>query len=46
MTRQRENDSYLPRELGYATGLTMVDATRVKGNGARGPDPNLRLRSS
>lgn len=30
MTRQRENDGYLPRELDYDTGLTMVDATRVK----------------
>jgi len=31
MTRQRENDGYLPRELDYATGLTMVTATRPKG---------------
>jgi uncharacterized sulfatase len=30
MTRQRENDGYLPRELDYATGLTMVDAVRPK----------------
>jgi uncharacterized sulfatase len=30
MTRQRENDGYSPRELDYATGLTMVDATRPK----------------
>jgi uncharacterized sulfatase len=30
MTRQRENDGYLPRELDYETGLTMVEATRVK----------------
>ncbi len=30
MTRQMENDGYLPRELDYATGLTMVDATRPK----------------
>lgn len=30
MTRQRENDGYLPRELDYATGLTMVDTTRPK----------------
>ena len=28
MTRQRENDGYLPRELDYVTGLTMVHATR------------------
>ncbi len=34
MTRQRENDGYLPRELDYDTGLTMVSATRVKGKGA------------
>ena len=33
MTRQRENDGYLPRELDYVTGLTMVNATRAKGNG-------------
>jgi uncharacterized sulfatase len=31
MTRQRENDGYLPRELNYDTGLTMVQATRPKG---------------
>ncbi len=30
MTRQRENDGYLPRELDYDTGLTMVKATRSK----------------
>lgn len=30
MTRQRENDGYLPRELDYDTGLTMIDATRQK----------------
>jgi uncharacterized sulfatase len=30
MTRQRENDGYIPRELDYATGLTMVTATRPK----------------
>ncbi|MHB1023798.1 MAG: hypothetical protein ACYC0Z_15520, partial [Acidobacteriaceae bacterium] len=30
MTRQRENDGYLPRELDYATGLTMKNATRPK----------------
>jgi uncharacterized sulfatase len=30
MTRQRENDGYLPRELDYDTGLTMVHATRPK----------------
>lgn len=30
MTRQRENDGYLPRELDYDTGLTMVTATRPK----------------
>lgn len=30
MTRQREDDGYLPRELDYATGLTMVSATRSK----------------
>ena len=29
-TRQRENDSYLPRELDYDTGLTMTAATRPK----------------
>jgi uncharacterized sulfatase len=31
MTRQRDNDGYLPRELDYDTGLTMVNATRSKG---------------
>jgi uncharacterized sulfatase len=30
MTRQRESDGYLPRELDYATGLPMVNATRPK----------------
>jgi uncharacterized sulfatase len=30
MTRQREDDGYLPRELDYATGLTMTAATRPK----------------
>lgn len=30
MTRQRENDGYLPRELDYDTGLSMVSATRSK----------------
>lgn len=30
MTRQREDDGYLPRELDYDTGLTMVHATRAK----------------
>jgi uncharacterized sulfatase len=30
MTRQRENDGYLPRELDYDTGLSMVNATRRK----------------
>jgi uncharacterized sulfatase len=30
MTRQRENDGYLPRELDYDTGVTMVRATRPK----------------
>ena len=29
-TRQREDDGYLPRELDYDTGLTMVAATRPK----------------
>jgi uncharacterized sulfatase len=29
-TRQREDDGYLPRELDYDTGLTMVAATRAK----------------
>jgi uncharacterized sulfatase len=29
-TRQREDDGYLPRELDYDTGLTMVKATRPK----------------
>jgi uncharacterized sulfatase len=29
-TRQREDDGYLPRELDYDTGLTMVSATRLK----------------
>ena len=31
MTRQRESDGYLPRELDYDTGLTMEAATRAKG---------------
>ena len=30
MTRQRESDGYLPRELDYDTGLPMVSATRPK----------------
>jgi uncharacterized sulfatase len=30
MTRQREDDGYLPRELDYDTGLTMTAATRPK----------------
>jgi uncharacterized sulfatase len=30
MTRQRESDGYLPRELDYDTGLTMKSATRSK----------------
>lgn len=30
MTRQRESDGYLPRELDYDTGLTMTSATRAK----------------
>lgn len=30
MTRQRESDGYLPRELDYDTGLPMVNATRPK----------------
>jgi len=30
MTRQRENDGYLPRELDYDTGLPMSKATRPK----------------
>ncbi len=30
MTRQRESDGYLPRELDYDTGLTMGSATRPK----------------
>ena len=30
MTRERENDGYLPRELNYDTGLTMKHATRPK----------------
>lgn len=32
MTRQREDDGYLPRELDYDTGLTMKSATRLKDN--------------
>jgi uncharacterized sulfatase len=34
MTRQREDDGYLPRELDYDTGLPMKEATRTKGTGA------------
>jgi uncharacterized sulfatase len=34
MTRQRESDGYLPRELDYDTGLPMKQATRSKGKGA------------
>jgi uncharacterized sulfatase len=30
MTRQRESDGYLPRELDYDTGLPMATATRSK----------------
>jgi len=30
MTRQREEDGYLPRELDYDAGLPMVTATRTK----------------
>ncbi len=30
MTRQRESDGYLPRELDYVTGLPMKNATRPK----------------
>jgi uncharacterized sulfatase len=30
MTRQRESDGYLPRELNYDTGLPMKNATRRK----------------
>lgn len=30
MTRQRESDGYLPRELDYDTGLPMEKATRSK----------------
>jgi len=30
MTRQRESDGYLPRELDYDTGLPMTSATRPK----------------
>jgi uncharacterized sulfatase len=30
MTRQREDDGYEPRQLNYATGLTMKNATRPK----------------
>jgi uncharacterized sulfatase len=33
MTRQRESDGYLPRELDYDTGLTMKDSTRPKNKG-------------
>jgi uncharacterized sulfatase len=34
MTRQRDEDGYLPRELDYDTGLPMVHATRPKDKGA------------
>jgi uncharacterized sulfatase len=34
MTRQREEDSYSPRQLDYDTGLPMTKATRSKGIGA------------
>ncbi len=34
MTRQRESDGYLPRELDYDTGLPMKQATRPKDKGA------------
>jgi hypothetical protein len=30
MTRQRESDGYLPRELDYDTGMPMQIATRPK----------------
>ena len=30
MTRQREHEPYEPRQLDYATGLPMYEATRVK----------------
>jgi uncharacterized sulfatase len=33
MTRQRESDGYLPRELDYDTGLPMKEATRSKKGG-------------
>jgi uncharacterized sulfatase len=33
MTRQRESDGYLPRELDYDTGLPMKEATRSKRGG-------------
>jgi len=33
MTRQREEDGYLPRELDYDTGLPMEKATRPKSGG-------------
>ena len=29
-TRQRENEEYEPRQLDYATGLPMEEATRIK----------------
>ncbi|MBS1813374.1 MAG: sulfatase-like hydrolase/transferase [Acidobacteria bacterium] len=35
MTRQRESDGYLPRELDYDTGLPMKEATRPKVVGKR-----------
>ena len=33
MTRQRDEDGYLPRELDYESGLPMVSATRPKSDG-------------
>jgi uncharacterized sulfatase len=39
MTRQRENDGYLPRELDYDTGLTMGQATRPKNDGSQNHYP-------
>jgi uncharacterized sulfatase len=40
MTRQRENDGYLPRELDYDTGLTMKSATRPKSGP---PAPRMKV---
>lgn len=37
MTRQRESDGYLPRELDYDTGLPMKSATRPKNVGKPRP---------